>query len=551
VAAKPADRQRRARQRADGDNAVTLGRVVENLDPDLIWPLVLPLGSDVVVSGPVLHDAADPIPVEPASIVLAVGLVPTRADAVALVRTAGAQGAAAVAFKLEPGGDLPPDVAAEAHAASIAVVGVHPDMAWGQLYVLLRTAVSPTGQPLATGTTSVPAGDLFGLAHAIAAMVGGPVTIEDTRFNVLAYSRLDGPTDQLRLEAILHRRTDELWLTRLAEAGVLQALWSSPDAVQVDPLREWGLRPRIAIAVRAGTEILGSIWVAEGARPLRPDAGRALREAAQIAALHMLRHRASEDLDREHRGQLLQTVLDGRGNAPLLAERLGIDTRSRYVVVALGMRPGEEVDIAIQSERVLGLVSRYWDAYRRQAVCTSMARAVYTLLPVDPHLSSERIVAVTHDVIRNVESAISVSLRAGIGSEVELADVARSRREADQVLQVLGDSDHGKQVADIASVRSEVFLMDLERLVSSRPELMLGKLSALADHDRRHDTAYVDTLRAYLTSFGDITSAADTVAVHSKTFRYRMRRVVELSGIDLDDPAERLVAQLQLRCGVR
>jgi DNA-binding PucR family transcriptional regulator len=34
--------------------------------------------------------------------------------------------------------------------------------------------------------------------------------------------------------------------------------------------------------------------------------------------------------------------------------------------------------------------------------------------------------------------------------------------------------------------------------------------------------------------------------VHPNTFRYRLRRLVEVSGIDLDDPVERLVAHLQL-----
>ena len=41
--------------------------------------------------------------------------------------------------------------------------------------------------------------------------------------------------------------------------------------------------------------------------------------------------------------------------------------------------------------------------------------------------------------------------------------------------------------------------------------------------------------------------AAKRVFVHPNTFRYRLRRLTEISGLDLDDPLERLVAELQLR----
>ena len=55
------------------------------------------------------------------------------------------------------------------------------------------------------------------------------------------------------------------------------------------------------------------------------------------------------------------------------------------------------------------------------------------------------------------------------------------------------------------------------------------------------------TLRAYLDCFGDVPRAAERISVHPNTFRYRMRRLVELFDLDLDDPDERMVLELQLR----
>ena len=55
-----------------------------------------------------------------------------------------------------------------------------------------------------------------------------------------------------------------------------------------------------------------------------------------------------------------------------------------------------------------------------------------------------------------------------------------------------------------------------------------------------------DQLRAYLDALGDIPTAAASLGVHRNTYRYRLRRLVALAGLDMADPVERLVLHLQL-----
>jgi len=57
----------------------------------------------------------------------------------------------------------------------------------------------------------------------------------------------------------------------------------------------------------------------------------------------------------------------------------------------------------------------------------------------------------------------------------------------------------------------------------------------------------VPTLRAWLDAFGDVNAAAAAVYVHPNTFRYRLRRLADVGGIDLGDPEARFAAMLQLR----
>jgi DNA-binding PucR family transcriptional regulator len=89
-------------------------------------------------------------------------------------------------------------------------------------------------------------------------------------------------------------------------------------------------------------------------------------------------------------------------------------------------------------------------------------------------------------------------------------------------------------------------LLRLRDLAATDPHLTEGPLSTLVEHDGSKDSSYLETLRAYLVAFGDVTVAAASLNVHPNTFRYRLRRLVDISGIDLDDPEQRLVAELQL-----
>ena len=69
----------------------------------------------------------------------------------------------------------------------------------------------------------------------------------------------------------------------------------------------------------------------------------------------------------------------------------------------------------------------------------------------------------------------------------------------------------------------------------------------LYGYDKENNAHLVETLRAYLDEFGDVTTAAARVFVHPNTFRYRLRRLVHIGQVDLRDPEARFALMLQLR----
>jgi hypothetical protein len=526
----------------------TLGDLVETVGLGVLEVLSTPRGLDVTIGNAVIVDPDEEWAGEAGDVLLAVGVDPGRPEALALLARAGAAQAAAVVVKRRGAGAADPALVEAAAAAGVALLAATPDVAWGQLHALVRTAAATGGPTADRGPGGVPIGDLFALANAVAAMVGGPVTIEDTRSTVLAYSSLeDGDIDDARRATILGRRVPDEWVRRLQDDGVFRRLFREEGVVRAE-YPELGIKPRLATAVRAGDEILGSVWVQEGGRSLGPEAEAALQEGARIAALHMLRHRSGADLERSRRAELLRAALDGRIAPDALAPVLQVTATAGLTVVAFELvDAGEVAAISVLADRAASLVTLYCESYRRQAAAVAVGPVIYVLVPLADADDRARLPALAAGIRERAAEALHLQLRAGIGRTVPgLAWLLDSRREADRVLRALAATPWAGPVATVDGVRARVVLDQLRELAVGDPELRSGKLELLVDHDREKGTEYVATLRSFFAHLGDVPAAAKAQSVHANTFRYRLRRLAETAAIDLDDPVERLVLQLQL-----
>jgi DNA-binding PucR family transcriptional regulator len=69
-------------------------------------------------------------------------------------------------------------------------------------------------------------------------------------------------------------------------------------------------------------------------------------------------------------------------------------------------------------------------------------------------------------------------------------------------------------------------------------------LGALVAYDRRHSGWLVETLDAYFRAQASPAQVARTLGVHVNTVGYRLRRIEEITGLDLGNARDRLAGQL-------
>ncbi|MFI0785779.1 PucR family transcriptional regulator [Streptomyces lydicus] len=383
--------------------------------------------------------------------------------------------------------------------------------------------------------------ELFALANAVAAVIGGSVAIEDLDHRVLAYSSLPGQRiDELRRRGILERRVPEdpeqlrQYREVLGARGVVRLPVLAPDEL-----------PRAAAAIRAGDLPLGTLWAIVGETPPGDEGNRALLDGARLAALHMLRHRSAAELGLRAREDALRAALRGDGTAPETRFQLGLPERPRLTLLGFAPAAGGPDTLGPGGVRLAAAAARHWAAVRADAAVAAVGRTVYALLPQAGPDEARRL---SEQAVAALGRTLAAPLRAAVSRPAtDPAALPALRAEVDDVLRVTTASPDAPGVAALTDVHAQVLLLHCADELARRPGLRHPAIDAMRAHDHGRGTAYAASVLAWLDAVGNIAEAAQRLTVHPNTLKYRLRRARELFGLVLDDPDVRLSCWLQLR----
>ncbi|MCZ9881904.1 helix-turn-helix domain-containing protein [Arthrobacter sp. B2a2-09] len=531
----------------------SLGRVLEDLGTTLLELVCGNAEGQKQIETVIIHDSLDDAIPSHGALVLGVGMRETE-EIVQLLTTLATQDAAGLVLRAPVSAD--PAIIRASEESGIPVLALTRGASWAQLTSMLRSLIAE-GDVGESGLGGMPAGDLFSLANAISTLLNAPVTIEDRNSRVVAFSGKQDEADPARVETILGRQVPERYMRQLEQRGVFRELYRSTDPIQVAPVdvdAQVASYPRVALAVRAGDEILGSIWVAVR-EPMPKDRIGALKDAAKLVALHMLRIRAGADVERRLRADLLATVLEGGSGAADAASRLRL-TDHRCVVLALAAADSEEDEeggaaharLLTARQRIADALSMHLGAVYPRSAAALIGNIVYGVVSVRPDQADadRRAARVANEFLARIGGDRRLLL--GIGTIADdHAALPTSRVSADRALRVLQLGKSHAQVVIFDDVQVEALLVELGDLAAARGDRPSGPVARLLEYDRVRNAQLVETLRAWLDAFGDVAAASALVYTHPNTFRYRLRRLSAIGGIDLNDPEARFAAMIQLR----
>ncbi|MCB9452079.1 MAG: helix-turn-helix domain-containing protein [Anaerolineaceae bacterium] len=142
-------------------------------------------------------------------------------------------------------------------------------------------------------------------------------------------------------------------------------------------------------------------------------------------------------------------------------------------------------------------------------------------------------------------STVTVGISSPAAGLAGLRDAYREARDAIYIAQELGTTDTITFYGDLQLFRLLLALKETaHQPLRHFHDEALGKL---IEYDLRKDAMLLKTLESYFQANGNLAKAASELAIHRNTLIYRLERITEMTGINLDDADTRLILHLALK----
>lgn len=389
------------------------------------------------------------------------------------------------------------------------------------------------------------------VAERLADISGKAVSIEDDLFRLrFAAPSADVPNPE-DLDLRIWRGAIEEWVRTVT-------LSSAQPPVGRFPIRDTELA-RFVAPVPSREGVAGYLSIIAPAAELTELDRLAAGRGAAVCAMEVSKAAAVEEAEARVRGdlldQLLSTGLEDDQIALGKARRLGYDPTLPSAVMAFRMtvRERQGTGAALRSpDRTRAQLESLVriELSRRESKCLVASRGanVLAVVPLTPGASERTLKAVAEEVRKAAEAALNgSSVGVGIGRPTSAgASLAAAHREAEEALGI-GLRIHGPSstthFGELGIVR---LLAQVDRMSELQGfyEELLGKLEA---HDQKGGGELLKTLEVLFHCHGNLTRAAEQLSLHRNSLLYRMERIQEISGLDMENPETRLSMQVALK----
>lgn len=401
------------------------------------------------------------------------------------------------------------------------------------------------------------------LVDEISELLGAPATLENRDFELIAFGAYDSDSeidesalDPVRTRSILTRRSTTAVRTWFEGFGIARAT----GPVRIPPTPEAGVyRGRVCLPVRHRGLVLGYVWLlADEPGPTEEQLDAAMEVTARIGDLLADEAQAGADLTRELRAVL--TAERGWPRDMAVAElrtALGVRGEGLHTVVCVTPWPSADPDDAPSVRTIPGataLCTVPWGTTGQSLALLVRLRSSTVLTPATSAAAR---------LLREAEgmgggSGLVAGTRGASGGRADGAREALGGPAAGIAaprsgLAELGAAWHEASAAAGAAL-AEPGLGPVAEWASIGPYRLLTALPAEAAHDPvvrpLLDPAHRElarTAEAFLDCAGQAGRTAAHLGIHRQTLYYRLSRVEQLTGLDLDDGEDRLLLHMTLK----
>lgn len=384
---------------------------------------------------------------------------------------------------------------------------------------------------------------LQAMSDVMSKLTGNIVIIQDKRLELRAESwPSNSSVDRDELQRALRQR-DQLpavLRNRKAAANARQSYWQ-----QILPIENLA---RLVSPIVSGDRARGYLSIVGPAESLDLLDNLTVEHGAAACALEMAKAKAVSEAKKSLRGDFLEGLLAGTlptAEIDRLSGRLDHDTRPPHMILTLTWAGDDAPSLRRLETTLSWLLNNHTrpalvHAYGGQHLCVFQSLKDITDL--------ETSYALAQRVVEQVEAEFPEAVLVGgiSGPAVELADWPQVYREALQAMDVGQRLHLDNQIVKFNSLGVYRLLSELEDNAAIQ-HFALQIIEPLVRYDTDHRGSLVQTLSAYFSHHGNISQTAESLFVHRNTLLYRMDRIQELTGQDINNADMRLALHLSLK----
>lgn len=287
------------------------------------------------------------------------------------------------------------------------------------------------------------------------------------------------------------------------------------------------------VPIVAGEQILGLITTVLANKSLRRLDRAAMEQGATITALEMLKHRAALEQTKRLKENFVESVMQGDFESKdwvrHRAMQLGFDLENAYQVMVVEVEPGAKD----KSKPELYQEIREFCVHSFPHVIVITKSSHLLLMSVfenqKKHCDAETLAELLKErLLQKVEErkwwvAIGTSCN-------KLENCVLSYRNAVTTLKIMKTLQLKNKIACYDN-------LGIFSLIEINPrhftEFIQKTLGPLVEYDQEHKSQLVDTLKLYFKYNGNILKASREGFLNSSTMKYRLRRIKEITELDL------------------
>ncbi|MFA5524474.1 MAG: PucR family transcriptional regulator ligand-binding domain-containing protein [Tissierellales bacterium] len=321
---------------------------------------------------------------------------------------------------------------------------------------------------------------------------------------------------------------------------------------------------RLTIPIFTKDREYGCVYIWEDKKPITPIELTVIEASLPIIALDLNKKLSIFEIESKHKIEFFEDLFSSDDNrhqkALERATYFDFDNNLGYSVIVISVNDREQNNLySLDTTRylhqinvkLLSIISRITKNRKEKTIYGNKSNSIIILYGTELETKDTKIKqginSFCNEILRYAEyEHLNHMISMGVGRNyINTHDLWKGFREANRAVECQKKS-HEKQVTHYDELG--IFrILSYEELQPELQQFYKEILEPLVKYDKDKGTELVETLRKYFECAGNLKKISEEMYTHYNTVIYRIQRIKEITGVDLESYDDRLNFQISLK----